>query len=193
MLITKGFQLPNESEMPPKKFLLYNIFLILLIPIMSVFVTAGAYVVGLVLGIIIAVALVIVLFMYAGPIVAIIALVLFALLLGGGSAALNAVGDGIETVAAFIAMAVPAVICIGLCISMLKNARSFEEKRVQIFAIITAIAYVVAIIMFIVSAFNIAGDGESGIGYTSIYGMGMMIPSIPRLFYTIFGYKELNN
>ena len=192
MLISKGIHLPDESQMEPKKFLLYNIAVMLLVPILAVFITAGAYVVGLVLGIIVLVALVILLFMFAGPIAAILVLVLVALLFGGGAAAINAIGNGMETVVSFIAMAIPAVLCLSFGIAMLRNAKGFTEKRTVVFAYITAAAYLVAIIFFIVSAVMMSSDGESGIGMNVAYQFGMMIPSIARLFYTIFGYKEIS-
>ena len=188
-----GLHLPEESRLQPKSFLIYNIVILVLIPFISVFMTAGTYIVGLVLGIILAIAIVIVLFIYAGPIIAVIVLLLFALLLGGGSAAVNAVGNSIETIAAFISMSIPAILCLILGVAMIKNAQGFEEKRTRTFAYITAIAYGVAIILFIVSAVQMVSDGENGIGDTSFYRFGMLIPSIARLFYTIFGYKELKN
>jgi len=77
---------------------------------------------------------------------------------------------------------------------MIKNARSFSERRVVVAAYITFAVYMIAIIVFIISAVMIASDDKSGeIGYNTLYGFGMIAPSVARLFYTIFGYKELNS
>ena len=187
-------KLPDEAELEPKKFLLFNILIMVLVPVLAVFITTGAYVVGLVLGIIVVVGLLILLFIYAGPIVALIALVIFIALCGGGAAAFNATLEGMERVVSFIAMAIPAVMCLILGIGMIKNARSFSERRVVVAAYITFAVYMIAIIVFIISAVMIASDDKSGeISYNTLYGFGMIAPSVARLFYTIFGYKELNS
>ncbi|MCR4880268.1 MAG: hypothetical protein K5906_04870 [Bacilli bacterium] len=187
-----AFQLPDDTEFEPKKFLIYNIVILIMIPIISVFISSGAYVVGLILGILAAIALVILLFIYAGPVVAIIVLVLIAAIAGGFGAALNAAGNTIEVVASIIAMSIPAVLCVLFGIQMLKSAQAYSQKRVVVSAYITAAAYAVAVIMFIVSAIMIATDGESGIGANNPYVYGMMVPSIARLVYTILAYKEKN-
>ncbi|MCR4880162.1 MAG: hypothetical protein K5906_04330 [Bacilli bacterium] len=187
-----SFELPDDTQFEPKKFLIFNIAIIVIIPVISVFITAGAYIVGLVLGILAAIALVILLFVYGGPVVAIIALVLIGALAGGLGAAINAAGNTIEKVAAIIAMAIPTVICFLLGIQMLKSAGAYSEKRVVVSAYITAATYLAAIIMFIVSAVIVATSKESGIGSNNPYLIGMIIPSIARLVYTIFAYKEKN-
>lgn len=186
-----AFHLPDESAMSAKGFLIYNILIIVLLPFISVLVTAGAYIVALVLGIIAAIAIVILLFIYTGPIVAIIVLIIIGLLLGGGSAAFNAVGNSIEIIASFIAMAIPAIMCLCFGISMVKNAKNFQDTTTRVSAYITAVAYGVGVVMFLITAVRMAADGENGIGYTTLYGVGMFLPSLPRIFYTIFGFIEL--
>ena len=188
-----GLKLPDESQMDPKKFLLFNIGVIILIPFLSVIATAGAYIFGLILGIILLIALVIALFMFAGPIIAIGVLIIVGIALGGSAAAFNSLGNGVEIVASFVAMAIPAVFCLILGIAMFSNAKKFEDRRVTVTAYLTAVAYLVALVLFIVSGVMMASDGQNGIGANTPFLYGMMVPSVTRLFYLIFGYGELKN
>ena len=182
--------IPQDASFDAKKFLTYNIIVALLVPLISVFTSAGTYIIGLILGVLAIIGLVVFLFFTAGPLIAVIVLGIIALIFGGGFAALDAIFGGMEATVAFLSMAIPSVICLFLGIAMLSNAKMFKNKQTVVLAYVTAAAYLVSIILYLYSGFQMAFDGVEGVGSndTYLYGMGAAMGS--RILYTAFGYKE---
>lgn len=182
--------IPHDASFDAKKFLIYNIIVALLVPLISVFTSAGTYIIGLILGVLAIIGLVVFLFFTAGPLIAVIVLGIVFLIFGGTLAGLNVIFEGMEATVAFLTNAIPSVICLFLGIAMLGNAKIFKNKQTVVLAYVTAAAYLVSIILYIYSGFQMAFDGVQGAGSNDTYLYGMVAAMGCRILYTAFGYKE---
>ena len=176
-------RLPDVSEMSKKQFLALNLTAILAFPFMVVLAAAGLYIIGIIVGIILLIALMIYMFFVLGPFAIIVDIIVILIF---GVSALNFV----EQASAFLAFAIPGLVVIMLGIRCIKSGFIFDTTLMKVLGIITGLCYFVSAGLLFVEAWKAAGSSHvNGIGLED--GAAILLPSIARIFYTIAGGREL--
>lgn len=198
-----AFDAKLNSDSSPNYFLIMNIVLIIVYPLLVVLAAAGAYIVALILGAVLTIGLTIGGFFVIGPYalaIPFILMIIFSFVANcaaGDCSSCNCscelAAEGVERIAAFLAYAIPAIIAIVMGITVVMSALTFGKVVVKVFGVITAICYLVAAVLLIISAVTTVSPNrvDSGVGFDGNTTAAIFLPTLPRIIYAVFGYIEI--